>query len=239
MRLFEIDPDTNTVLLNKVWISLVPELKELLTRDKGSKGDYRGDKKLKATKEFTFIYFYTSFESPLRDWNKDEKWKESLRYADLADADIDEKVLIAQKAYERIMLKSSRSLRTYHSLNKALDALDDHFENLDFTQKDKKGELLNDPLSVAKSISELDKVYTAVKNFEKRVDEELKAENTGIRGTAEMGDMEASGNRTWSEGDVLANSDRMKSGSVSTFSDMLGALNQYKASEEEEEEDNE
>lgn len=235
MRLFEIDPDTQLVSLNKPWIQLIPEFNELLKRDKGSKGDYRGDKKLKATKEFTFIYHMVDFGSPLRDWNEDEKFKESLRYAELEESDIDEKVLIAKKHYHSLFLKAARSLRTYKSMLKAVDGMDLYFENLDFTQKDKKGELVNDPISVANTIAKMDNVYTAIKNFEKRVEDELKSESTGIRGTAELGDIEEGNQRKWSEQDIMSGSDAAKnetSPTSGTFQSMMLQLQEEKFEED-------
>lgn len=190
MKLFEIDVETGTVALNKPWIMLIPEFKVLLDRDKGSKGDYRGDRKLKARKEFTYIYFLTDFASPLTDWEEEEKRKEALHYAELTEADIDDKVLEANAHYDKMQLKGARALRTYRSLLKSQDAMDAYYETLDMAKTDKQGKLLNDPASVVKSAEQLDRFYTTINNFRKRVEEELKDQSTGIRGTATLGDNE-------------------------------------------------
>lgn len=221
MKLFEIDDTDNTVLLNKEWIMMVPELNELIKRDKRSEGDYRGEKKLQARREFTYIYFYVDFASPLRDWGEEEKHKESLKYAGLDK--VDTVVMKARDHYEYLILSAARSLRTYKAMMKTLDSLDDYLENIDFSEKDKKGELLNDPIKVASTVEKMDKAYTAVKNFEKRVEEELKGESTGIRGTAELGDREATKKSTdWSEQAVADRSDISKS--AGTMQSMLTTL---------------
>lgn len=205
MRLFDIDPETSQVLLNKPWIMLVPEFKTLFERDKGSKGDYRGDKKLKATRELTFIYFFTDFASPLTDWEDSEKRKEALYYAGLEEKDLDDKVLLASAKYDEMQLKGARALRTYRALVKMQNAMDTYYETLDMSKLDRKGSLVNDPASVTASVKKLSEMYNEINSFRKRTELELKDESTGIRGTATLGDNEEK-IETFSELDVITGS---------------------------------
>ena len=230
MRLFEIDPDTSTVELNKAWIMLTPEFKALLDRDKGSKGDYRGDKKLKARKEFTYIYFLEDFSSPLTDWEESEKQKEALHYADLVDKDVDDKLAAAVEKYDELQLKGARALRTYRSLLKSQDAMDLYYETLDMNAKDKMGKLLNDPASVVKSAKQLDEFYTTINNFRKRVEEELKDASKGIRGTAVLGDKEER-TRTFSEADIIQGSKHSAEGTAAGTGSFDKMMKQLQASE--------
>src|SRR5579872_927060 len=132
MKLFEID-DNNNVKLNKPWIMLIPEFKALFIRDKGNNhATEPGRYKYRAIKEFSFIYFNVDFGSPIRDWEVADKRKEALVYAGLTEDDIDNKVKEAEKKYEELQIKASRSLRTYRSMLKGLDALDKHFEAINF-----------------------------------------------------------------------------------------------------------
>jgi hypothetical protein len=201
MKLFEVD-ENREVQLNKAWIQMIPEFQELFKRDKGSKGDYRGERKLRTTRELTYIYFIEDFSSPLRDWEPDEKKRESLYYANLTEKDIDDKVLAAQAKYAEMMLKSSRSLRTLKSVYKGMEAMDKYFEDLDFTKTDKQGKLLNDPSAFGTNITKLNKVYDELRNFEKRVEDDLKQSVSGIRGpNSTLGDNEGK-KKTWSESDI-------------------------------------
>lgn len=205
MRLFDIGED-KSVMLNKVWIMLIPEFATLLKRDKGSAGDYRGDKKLKATREFTFIYFFTDFSSPLRDWEDDERKKEALYYGGLQEEQLDEEVWAAQAKYQELQLSASRPLRTLKALYKGLDALDQYFEDLDFKKTDKQGKLLNDPSATVTNAGKLNKMYDEIRNFEKRVEDDLKNAGTGIRGpNSTLGDQETT-KKAWSEEEILKGS---------------------------------
>lgn len=197
MRLFTID-SAYQVELNKEWIMLIPEFADLLKRDKGSKGDYRGEKKLKARKEFTFIYFDLDFTSPIREYPDYERRMEAMQYAGLEEADLDDKVMAAHARYNELLLHNSRSLKTLRAVEYSLDQLDEYFLNLDFSKLDKKGELVNKPEAYLGNLKRLNDAYNALDNFRKRVNDELKGDS-GIRGTATLGRKE--GKRTeWEEG---------------------------------------
>lgn len=216
MRLLEVDENHN-VRPNKEWLVLIPEFAALYKRDKGSAGDVDGRKKLRFKKEVSFIYFFAAFTSPLRDYQPSEKFEESLIYSSLKEADIDEMVKEAADKYESLQLKASRSYRTYLSMKKGLDAMDLYYEHVDFTAKNGRGELINDTKTYTASVIQMDKVYDALASFEKRVDNDLKDADGGIRGQATLGDLEArktAANHTWSEEDIRAGSARAKEGAI-------------------------
>lgn len=185
MKLFELGPE-HQVALNKEWLFLIPEFAELVKRDKGSPGDYRGSKKLKATRELTFIYFDLDFSSPIREWPEDEKRTEALRMAGLGEGDIDGPLMDAHKMYHTLLMKSSRSLRTLYAVEKSLDKLDEYYERLNFSEKDKKGELVNKPESYLMNLKRLNEGYNALDEFRKRVEREMQG-TSGIRGKANLG----------------------------------------------------
>ena len=226
MRLFTID-NNYQVELNKEWILMHPQFSLLVKRDKGSEGDYRGDKKLKARKELTFIYFDLDFTSPIREWDDYERREESMKFAGLKESDLDSEVMDAHAAYNALLLQSSRSLKTLRNVEHSLNALDDYFLNLDFTLTDKKGELLHSPGQYLINLKRLGEAFTAVDSFKKRVQDEMKGE-ASIRGTAMLGRNEAAGRGEWKEN----NSTTVKTAEPVSFSDIAGML-----SEDEEEDD--
>lgn len=233
MRLFELD-DNKEVLLNKEWINMIPEFKAVLARDKGSKGDYRGEKKLRAIKEFTYIYFYNDFSSPIRDWEDDERQKEALYYAQLELSDIDDVVLTAQEKYFQMQLEASRPLRTLKALYKGLHAMDSYFENIDFQKVDKQGKLLNSPTDFVNNAAKLNKMYDEIRNFEKRVEDDLKNSVSGIRGpNSTLGDNEGQ-KKEWSEQEILMGSKHTATGAVQTSASFNNILEITKSMAKEE-----
>ena len=197
MRLFTIGPDFQ-VELNKEWIALIPEFNELLKRDRGSKGDYRGEKKLKARREFTFIYLDLDFTSPIREYPDYERRELAMKDAGLTESDLDAAVMTAHSKYNELLLNSSRSLKTLRAVEKSLDQLDNYFENLDFTERDKKGELVHSPKDYLANLKTLKAAYESVDDFRDRVKQELSGDG-GIRGNASLGGKEGKRDKTWSE----------------------------------------
>lgn len=197
MRLFTIGPDFQAEL-NRDWISLIPEFNALLKRDKGSTGDYRGDKKLKAKRELTFIYLDLDFTSPLREYPEDERREIAMKDAGLTETDMDATVLAAHQRYNQLLLHNSRSLKTLRAVEKSLDQLDSYFENIDFTLLDKKGELLHSPKDYLANLKTLKAAYESVDEFRDRVKQEL-AGDGGIRGNASLGGKEGKRKAGWEE----------------------------------------
>lgn len=209
MIIFELD-DNKQVKLNKPWILQIPEFATLYKRDKRSEGDYDGRRKLRTHREFTFIFFYTDFTSPLRNWDADERFKESLVYAGLEEKDIDEPIKAAVHKYEELQHKATRSLRTLKSIMKGMDAFDNYLETVDFSKTDADGRLVNSTDKFVNQIAKVNKMYDEVQKFEKRVEQELKEGGTGIRGTAIKGENEDKVD-DWSEADILTGSSKIAS----------------------------
>lgn len=190
------------VELNKEWIMLIPEFKTIIHSDKGSTGDNDGRKKLKARKQFAYIYFMLDYKSPIESWQFAKKHEEALKYTSLKEADVsDAKFKDAYNKYEELQLANARALKTLAAVRKGLDALDAYYNDIDFNQVDKVGRLLHNPKEVAAGIASLNKMYDEVDKFENRVREQLKESST-IRGQATLGDKEhrKSGTDTWKEG---------------------------------------
>lgn len=200
MRLFIIN-ELYEVELNKEWVMMIPEFAVLIRRDKGSAGDYRGEKKLKAKRELAYIYFCLDFTSPLREWEDEERKAEALRYAGLSADDIDDKVLEAWTTYEALLLQSAPSLRTLQSIKKGRAKLDEYFEGVDFDKRDKLGKAYYTPKDYMDNITKLATMDRAIREYEKIVEAELKDEG-GIRGKRELGGKEGTRrtDKVWQEG---------------------------------------
>jgi hypothetical protein len=197
-NLFEFNQQTGLVQLNREWVGLVPEFKEILTKSKGVKGDNDGRKKLHATRIFTFIYMLVDFKSPLRNMDGKEKYKQALRSAELEEADITAQVKEATAVYEMYQENSARSLRSLKSMRTSLDRADKYFEKVDFDERDKKGELVYSMAEYLNNMKKMDDVYTSFEAFEERVHRQL-TEQVAVRGERTLGGKE--GTRTgWEEG---------------------------------------
>jgi hypothetical protein len=177
-NLFEFNQLTGYIALNKPWISMVPEFKDILVKSKPVRGDMDGRKKIHAFRIFTFIYMLVDFKSPLRDMTDEERYKEALRCSELVETDITEQVKKATAIYELYQENCARSLRTLKSMRRSLDQLDKYFETIDFTKTDKKGELLHSAKEYQANMKGVKDTYQSYEEFEERVHKELMAEAT-------------------------------------------------------------
>ena len=199
MKLLTINPDSQEIELNKEWIFLVPPFATLLKRDKGSESDYRGDKKLRARKDITFIYFMEDFASPLRDWDPALKRAEALKYASRTEDEIDEPIKAAQVWYNNFLRECAPSLRTLDALYAGREELNRYFREVNFKEVDKLGKSKYTAKEYIGNIKDLPAMNRAIKEYERQVDEELR-ENTGIRGKNTLGTMEGQRKGGWDEG---------------------------------------
>lgn len=207
IRLFEVnDADGYKVLLNKEWIMMIPVFANLIRKDKGGKvpGDYRGERKMWAIRQFTYIYHMTDPRSPLE--NADivddlERRKKSLEYAEITEKDANDlELIVALEEYEYLLELAIPSLPLLRSAKGTMKKLKNYFDGIDFDERDAKGALVHSASAHIKNIKEMKNLHLAIKEFDNMVMEELK-QSTGIRGQAVMGDREAGKRRktSWDE----------------------------------------
>jgi hypothetical protein len=234
MRLFEID-ETHNVRPNKAWIALIPEFNALLKRDKGMPTT-EGRVKKRARKDLAYIYFWCDFGSPIRDLEPTFKKKEALYYAGLTEEEVNSDTVLqtAIKKYQELQNANARSLRSFHAISKGLDQLDTYMEKVDFSETDKKGEMVHDPNKFAALIERMTIVYQKRRDFEKFVEDDLKANAESIQGNRTLGDREGDNSirkTAWSESDIMLGSQHTSGASTGTsgrktFEDMQKTIHE-------------
>lgn len=187
--LFELG-DNNMVTLNKEWISTIPQFRRLLARDKGGPGDGSGKYKKQATREFTYMFHYLDFHSPLENYPKAKRKQMALEFADLRgkenSVDNDVELQDAIEMYKDLLENSSISLQTLRAMRHARQAMNDYLEGVDFTKTDKNGQLVHSVKSVNDNIIGMPKSQTAMDEMEEKVRQEM-LDTFEMRGGAEKG----------------------------------------------------
>lgn len=136
VELFKLDPATRLVDINKEWISTIKEFKKILSRDRGSKGDMEGKRKLQATKEFTFIYHFCDYESKFDNYSEEDKLSQCIANAELSqdfDYKKDEDLILAMSRYKTLQESASLKLLNeakegLHSAHKVIRKVRIHLE---------------------------------------------------------------------------------------------------------------
>lgn len=190
LRLFEVSEDYK-VKLNKEFLFTIPVFHRIIQRDRGSKGDYRGDKKLQAIKDFTFIFHYVDPRSPLDGWDEQERLEQALIYAEKEKVELgsDAEINHALLEYIKLLRECSPTLRTLRTAQKVLHRLDKYLSEIDFNERDDKGRTIHTPASVMTAVTKLGEYQKNLKAIEQQVLAELTG-SVGIRGKADKGDRE-------------------------------------------------
>jgi hypothetical protein len=186
VRLFEIDKENNEVMLDKEFIHIVPEFKNILVKDKGSPGDNDGRKKLMAKKKFFYIYLMEDYNSILENYEPYEKRIQAMEMLQLTEKDIDADVLAALDKYRELQSNATKSLKLLRAVKVSITQLEEYYEKIDFTDVDKKGELLHNPNSFLQGLQRLPDVLEAMAKLEYLVRKELQ-DGEGVRGNTVKG----------------------------------------------------
>lgn len=188
MELFTLDmSNKSVVVINKPEVLLIPEFKRLVNRDRGSEGDADGRKKFKALKEFTYIWYYCSFTSPIADWADSDRHLESLKISGLKDSNIDGDVKLAITAYKKYT--NVISLRLYNSVLEGCNKLEQHFNSIDFEEEDEFGKRKNNPKDFIANVKMLKSTFKELYEFKDLVKQDLSGK-AKMRGNSKKGNRE-------------------------------------------------
>lgn len=117
--------------LNREEIRGVPQFRALLERDKGSKGDADGRKKLMAFKDFYYMWLMYSFNSLVAGINSDkERHTKALRYLglnpEIEDIDLKNDIILldAIKVYKETFLLKNPKIKVLLTSQRGLFTID-------------------------------------------------------------------------------------------------------------------
>lgn len=174
-NLFEFNEDFE-VVVNPQVVTLLPFKKVL---------DKYPDKKL-GISELSFIVFLLSPKSDFADI-RDEREREKVILSSIVNGS---KIIVDSTTREAIdFYKERNHTPTTIYLDRSLDALDKlgaYFKDVDFTERDVKGNLVYDPKKVVDTIKESPKVMSAIRDLKDQIKKEQELES-GIRGSGQKG----------------------------------------------------
>lgn len=187
IKLFELG-ENSMVQLNKEWISMIPEFKRLLTKDKGGPGDGSGKYKKHATRQFTYIFLRYDFRSPLENYNDEEREIESMRMAELTPGQVqaDGDLWDAIRMYQQLLDKCSPTLKTYRDLKDSVDDLTEYIKEMNLRERTAMGAKVHSPKDKQEAINGMPKTMETLTKLELAVKQEMN-EDGGMRGDAVKG----------------------------------------------------
>ncbi len=158
----------------------ITEFKALIQRDKGRKGDYRGDKKLLATKELAYIYHCIHHDSPYANEHfdlREEKVQEDIFQNE--EWEPDEIVVAAMGKYRELL--TTPAVDMLNAGMKAAQKLTDFFDEVDLTETDKHGRIRYSAKDLVGNLANLGKVVEGLKKLREQVENETFGDNKNRR----------------------------------------------------------
>lgn len=178
MNLFQLSK--NKVEVSPVALT-IKEFKELWSRDKSKT-------KESATKEFSYIYFSTDWNSVYQNMPEEDRHETLKEDLDLGETwEPDHLLKVAIKKYEE--LQETPTMRYARSVRKAFWDMITYFEHINYAERDVKGQPVYKIQDVTKAMGDSGKLVESVKKLEAIVKKE-QLESSRVRSGDELNPFE-------------------------------------------------
>lgn len=186
--IFLYDNSTGFLTLNEYEILLVTEFAKLYDVDRNKcKEDPKGTRRLKAWKEFKYIFLMLDFKSPYLEFLEQDRHEAAMQDSGLTEEEWnDPDFRAACRKYIEIK-DASRILSLIKTAFRTLEKMRVFLDNIDFTDTDGNGKYLNDPKKVLESINQIGKMSAYLKELEINYKKDQDVSTTRYRGDVELG----------------------------------------------------
>ena len=185
IKVFQYDNVTGKVELNTPEILLIREFAALIDIKRNKcKEDPEGKYKLRAFREFTYIYLAIDWMSPYRDYYEQDRHQEALRDANITEEEFNNPEFRAACRKYRALQDETRSIKLLKAAQNTVDRFIDYFNNtVDLDERDQQGKPIFKTKDVMAEIANLHKVHEELVILESQVKKEM-SETSSIRAGA-------------------------------------------------------
>ena len=139
IKVFQYDNVTGKVELNTPEILLIREFAALMDIKRNKcKEDPEGKYKLRAFREFTYIYLAIDWMSPYRDYYEQDRHQEALRDANITEEEFNNPEFRAACRKYRALQDETRSIKLLKAAQNVIDKFVDYFNNIDVEERDEQ-----------------------------------------------------------------------------------------------------
>lgn len=161
---FEYDNRTGELVFNEYQILLVKEFGKLFEVDRNiCKEDKKGVLKLRARREFTYLYQKFCPKSPYYEYTEQEAHKEALNDSGLSQEEFDDLDFRAACKKCQQIVKSDRILRMLNAAYNQCDDITEYFDTIvDYDERDANGKPIFDPKNIMAMIKTMAGVISGI-----------------------------------------------------------------------------
>ena len=185
---FLYDNSTGAITLNEYEILLVKEFATLYDTSRNKcKKDPTGINRLRAWREFKYIFIMLDFKSPYLEYIEQERHEQAMKDSELTDKEWEDPDFRAACRKYMEIKDSSRILSLIKTAFRTLEKMRVFLDNIEFTDMDGNGKYLNDPKKVLESIGQIKKMNDYLRELENDYKKDQESTNTRYRGDVEIG----------------------------------------------------
>ncbi len=186
-QIFVYDNLTKTLELNQPELLLIKEFKALLDPCRNKcKEDPKGMYKLRAFREFTYIYLAINWRSPYSQYDEHDRHKEALNDSDITEEEFNNPEFRAACRKYRSLQDSCQSIRLLEAARVATSQFIEYFsEIINLGERDQTGKPIFSAEKVMKEVAQLSKVHEQLTQLENQVKKELTEQSTIRAGATE------------------------------------------------------
>jgi len=186
MDLFIMDSSENLVI-NKIEILLVPEFAALWEpMHNRASYDKNGYNRIKANKEFRYIFMALDWDSPYKNMNEQLRKNTAIEESGLTPEELnDPKLIAAAKKYE--LMQITPQARLLKSTYRLLDEMSLYNELLDLQERKEDGTYVTDAKKAGDGMANLPKILASLESLELVVKKQKEANGKQVRGDVETG----------------------------------------------------
>jgi len=179
MDIFIFDNTTNRIFINEHTILLVKEFKDLWNVERNKcKEDPTGELRLRAYKEFTYLYLYLDWKSIYHKYLEQEKKEAALIDSGLTEEELQDEVFKTAVDKYREIQDSDRILSLIKTAYRTLYKTEVFLDNIDFNNDvDEMGKPIFTPANVMKDIAGIAKMRKELQTLEEEYKSGLKAQS--------------------------------------------------------------
>lgn len=188
LHIFQYDNATGNVELMQAEILLTREFAALMEFGRNiCTEDPKGIKRLRAFKEFKYIWLALDWNSVYANYSEQERHQEALKDSGLTEEEFNDPTFRAACRKYRALQESNRSIRALHSAQQLVDRIIDYFGNVDPQERDEQtGKPIWKVKDLQTEIDNLSKMNDSLKVLESQVKKEM-VETSSLRGGAVEG----------------------------------------------------
>ena len=183
-KIFLYDNVNNQIELNTPEILLIKEFAMLMQVDRNkSKDDPNGHLKLRAFREFTYIYLAIDWQSPYADYPEQERHQEALKDANITEEEFNNPEFRSACRKYRAIQEENIALKCLQAAKGTINKFIDYFTDIDPQERDAEtGKPIYKVKDIMAELTKLNELFESFKALEYQVKKEKEQESSNRAG---------------------------------------------------------